>query len=56
MQIIITAIILFCAVSYASWRIYDAIRDGGDPCKGCELKKNCKKFGDIKDNSYLCTR
>ena len=48
MQIIITVIILLTALGYASWRIYDAFRSDGDPCKGCELKKNCKKFGQSK--------
>ena len=48
MQTIITAIIILGALVYAAWRVYDAIRDGGNPCRGCELKKNCKKFGSIK--------
>ena len=56
MQLILTAIILFGALSYAFWRIYDVFHDVDGPCKACELKKNCKKFGDIKDNSYLCNR
>jgi len=56
MQLFLTAIILILALGYASWRIYDALRANGNPCKDCKLKKNCKKFGDIKDNSYLCNR
>ena len=48
MQSIITVIILIVAFGYASWRIYDAMRDGSDPCKDCDLKKNCKKFGQSK--------
>jgi len=56
MQLFLTAIMLILALGYASWRIYDALRANGNPCKDCELKKNCKKFGDIKDNSYLCNR
>jgi hypothetical protein len=56
MQFLLTAVILFCALCYAFWRIYDAFRNSEGPCKDCELKKNCKKFGDIKDNSYLCNR
>ena len=42
MQSFLTALILLCAVAYAAWRIYNTIRDGGDPCKGCELKEKCK--------------
>jgi len=48
MQYLITAIILFCALGYALWRIYKAFRDKESPCKDCELKKNCKKFGQSK--------
>ena len=56
MQLILTAIILFGALSYAIWRIYDVFHDVDGPCKACKLKKKKKKFGDIKDNSYLCKR
>ena len=56
MQAVITSIVIICALIYAFWRIYEAFRNGGDPCKECELKKNCKKFGGIKGNYYLCTR
>ena len=56
MQFILTAIIILGAVGYAAWRCYDNFREGGEPCRNCELKKNCKKFGSVKDNSYLCTR
>ena len=48
MQVFLTAIIVLGALGYASWRIYDAFRADGDPCKGCEMKKNCKKFGQSK--------
>jgi len=48
MQIIITAIVIFCALAYAAWRIYRALRSDADPCSGCELKKNCEKFGQSK--------
>ena len=44
MQIILTILMIMGAVGYAAWRCYDALREGGDPCKDCELKKNCKKF------------
>ena len=55
MQIIATIIILGAAIAYAGWAIVRAIRRK-DPCADCEMKKNCKKFGSVKDNSYLCTR
>ena len=50
MQIMITIIVIIGALCHAFLRIYKAFCDGGDPCKGCELKKNCKKFGGIKGN------
>ncbi len=49
LQIIMTVIILFAAAGYAAWRVYQALRKDGDPCSGCELKKNCKKFGNIRE-------
>ena len=48
MQFFLTIIILLAAMGYAFWRIYDALRADGAPCKDCELKKNCKKFGQSK--------
>ena len=42
-QIYITVVVIVGAVGYALWRIYDNIRDGGDPCRDCEMKKNCQK-------------
>ena len=50
MQFFLTTVIIIGAIGYASWRFYDAVRDGGDPCKGCELKKNCQKFCQNKKN------
>jgi len=40
--------IIVLAVIYAGLRIYEGVKPGGDPCKGCELKKTCKKFGQSK--------
>ena len=48
MQIYLVFVIIVLATIYAGWRIYEAVKPGGDPCKGCELKKNCKKFGQSK--------
>ena len=50
MQAFITFLIVFGAVIYASWRVYGGFRNDEEPCKGCEMKKNCKKFGSIKGN------
>ena len=45
MQIVITGIVLLGAAGYAGWRLYKTFRSQGDPCYGCEMKKNCQKFG-----------
>ena len=45
MQTFLTTIILLGALGYASWRIFETFRSDGDPCKGCELRKNCQKNG-----------
>ena len=48
MQIIATIVILGAAIAYAGWAVARAIRRK-DPCADCELKKNCKKFGQSKN-------
>ena len=48
MQIVLSIIVVLGAVGYASWRVYQVFRKNGDPCCGCEMKKNCKKFGSSK--------
>jgi hypothetical protein len=37
------------AVCYAVWHIYEVLKPDGDPCRNCELKKNCKKFCQSKE-------
>jgi len=45
---VVTAIVAG-ASAYALWRIFRVLRPGGSPCEGCEMKKNCKKFGGLKE-------
>ena len=45
MQTILVILVLFIAVGYVSQRIFRIVKGTADPCEGCELKKNCKKFG-----------
>ena len=47
-QTILTIVILTVAASYASWRVYRVLRADNGPCYDCQLKKNCKKFGQSK--------
>ncbi len=54
MQIIVVKIIVTAAIAFAAWRMYDTLRHRDDPCRHCELKKNCKKFCQSKEKSYLC--
>ena len=42
-QTVIVAIVIACAVAYASWRSYKALTAKGDACTGCPLKDSCKK-------------
>jgi hypothetical protein len=43
MQIYATILILVAAIAYAAWRLYNTFHKDGDPCAGCDMKKNCKK-------------
>jgi hypothetical protein len=45
MQVVITGMILLGAAGYAGWRVFQTFRSQGDACCGCEMKKNCQKFG-----------
>ena len=45
MQTILVILFFFLAVGYVFLRIFRIVKGTADPCEGCELKKNCKKFG-----------
>ncbi|MBR7048773.1 MAG: FeoB-associated Cys-rich membrane protein [Prevotella sp.] len=51
MQGFIIAVVLVCAVSYASYRIWLALKTTNDPCAGCagcpmrEIKRQQKQPG-----------
>ena len=49
MQTAVTIFILLLAVSYLAWRLYLLSKGQVDPCDGCALKKNCKKFCQYKE-------
>jgi hypothetical protein len=42
-QYIVVTVCIIAAIAYAAWRCYDKFRDGGDPCRDCELKEKCQK-------------
>jgi len=41
--------VVLMAMAWASWRVYRLLNGQNDPCEGCELKKNCQKFGGSKE-------
>ena len=41
MQTFIVILAVAGALSYAAWYVYDIFREGGDPCKGCDLREKC---------------
>ncbi len=42
-QTIIVLTVTVCAIAYASWRTYKALKANGDACSGCPLKDACQK-------------
>jgi hypothetical protein len=48
MQYVVTILIVLLAIGYAGWRICQLLHRNDNTCIGCELKKNCKKFGQSK--------
>ncbi len=48
MQMIVVILVIAGALGYAAWRIFRTLRSHDDPCCGCEMKKNCHKFGQSK--------
>jgi len=49
LQFMVVILATAAAVTYAVWRVYEALKPDNDPCKHCELKKNCKKFCQSKE-------
>jgi len=49
MQTIATFIVLAGAILYVVWRLSRLFCGKEDPCEGCDLKKNCRKFGQYKE-------
>jgi len=48
MQELAIGVILAVAVGYAGWRVFKSTNADKSFCEDCELKKNCKKFGQSK--------
>ena len=54
MQTLVVIIILAVAVVYAGWRIYKAITDENEACRGCALAEKCSKTRKIRKNIWQC--
>lgn len=50
------AAILVGAIGYATWRVYRALTDELEACKGCALAKNCKKKRKNPENIWQCRK
>ena len=50
------AVVLVGAVGYAIWRVYLALTDEPEACKGCALAKNCKKKRKNRENIWQCRK
>jgi hypothetical protein len=52
----IVVAVLAAAVSYAAFRVYRALTDVNEACKGCALAKNCKKKQKNRENIWQCRK
>jgi len=49
MQLALVLLVLLVCIVYVAWRLWQVVKNKKDPCCDCELKKNCKKFCDLKE-------
>ena len=56
MQAWVVALVVAGAVVYAGLRIYRALTDESEACKGCALAKNCKKKRKNRENIWQCRK
>jgi len=49
MQWLLTILAVSGAAAYAFRRIRKTMKQGDSPCLGCQMKKNCQKFGQSKE-------
>ena len=52
----IVVAILAIAVGYAGYRVYLALTDVNEACKGCALAKNCTKKRKNRKNIWQCRK
>ena len=52
-QLGVVIVVLLAAVSYAGYRIYKALTDVNEACKGCALAEKCTKKRKNRENIWL---
>lgn len=52
----IVVAVLAIAVVYAGYRVYLALTDVNEACKGCALAKNCTKKRKNRKNIWQCRK
>jgi hypothetical protein len=53
-QICAVLVILAACVGYAGWRIYRALTDENEACRGCTLAEKCTKKRKNRKNIWQC--
>ena len=55
-QIGAVIIVLIGAVGYAGWRIYKALTDVNEACRGCALAEKCTKKRKNREKILQCRK
>ena len=53
-QIYVVIVVLAGCVGYAGWRIYQALTDENEACRGCALAEKCTKKRKNRKNIWQC--
>ena len=53
-QLGVVIVVLLAAVNYAGYRIYNALTDVNEACKGCALAEKCTKKRKNRKNIWQC--
>ncbi len=55
-QIWVVSVVLAVCLCYAGYRIYRALTDRNEACRGCALAKNCNKKRKNRENIWQCRK
>lgn len=56
MQTVVTIIMVAGAVAYVGYRIYRALTDENEACRGCALAEKCTKKRKKRENIWQCRK